>query len=138
MTQKILTWKAAYDEMRDIAGEAIGLADAYAGGDSDNAKELNRRYEELDLSITNNPPASPKAPKAAKNTDGRIYRQVPKGYYAVEAVNHLCVCEAGTCAFYRNKQRGVCSRLKLRCYWSERRDGLSVIFKKDRRRNEHR
>lgn len=53
---KITSWKQAYEEMRGIAGDAIGLADAYAGGESENAKELNDQYEKLDLAINKNPP----------------------------------------------------------------------------------
>jgi len=50
------TWKKAYEKMRHIAGEAIALADAYAGGESENAESLNKQYEKLDMEIDSNPP----------------------------------------------------------------------------------
>lgn len=37
-----------YDKMAYVASEAISLADAYAGGDSDNVKALNEEYEKLE------------------------------------------------------------------------------------------
>ena len=33
---------------RAIAGEAIELADAYSGGDSDTVESLNKRFEKLE------------------------------------------------------------------------------------------
>lgn len=47
----MIDYKKAYHKMRGIAGEAIGLADSYAGGDSENAKGLNTQFETLELKI---------------------------------------------------------------------------------------
>jgi hypothetical protein len=51
-----MTWKEAYKKMSDIAGDAIGLAASYAGGESETAEHLNMLYEELDEEIFVNPP----------------------------------------------------------------------------------
>ncbi|MFA5311692.1 MAG: hypothetical protein WC375_00070 [Methanomassiliicoccales archaeon] len=56
ITKPATTWKNAYDKMRSIAGEAIALADAYAGGESESASCLNNKYEALDEQIKNTPP----------------------------------------------------------------------------------
>lgn len=50
-TTKTTNWKKAYDKMCEIAGDALGLADAYAGGESDNAKSLTKQYERLRLRV---------------------------------------------------------------------------------------
>ena len=36
------------DTYRDIAGDALGLADAYCGGDSETLRQLNERFEALE------------------------------------------------------------------------------------------
>jgi hypothetical protein len=41
------SWKKMYEEMKDVAGEALYLADAYAGGDSDTEKELSERFDNI-------------------------------------------------------------------------------------------
>lgn len=51
-----MNWKQAYEKMRDIASEAISLADSYAGGDSENATALNEQFEQLEGEIADNPP----------------------------------------------------------------------------------
>jgi hypothetical protein len=55
---KTMTWKKAYEEMRSIAGEAIALAWAYAGRESEtlNTAHLNEQYEKLNDMIQENPP----------------------------------------------------------------------------------
>jgi len=42
------TWKKMYFEMKEIAGEALYLADAYAGGDSETANELKNSFDNIE------------------------------------------------------------------------------------------
>ena len=57
-----------------------------------------------------------------KPTEKRIYKQVPKGYYAVEHDTYDC----GDCAF----RSGSCTSVPP-CSREGRDDGLKVIFKRD-------
>jgi hypothetical protein len=50
MDKKIKFLIALAEKYRQIASEAIVLADEYAGGESETAKTLNKRFEKLEKS----------------------------------------------------------------------------------------
>ena len=51
-----LSWKLAYEQMAVIADEALGLVDAYSGGDSENLRQLDKNYKKLSRKISKTPP----------------------------------------------------------------------------------
>ena len=48
MAKKTVDWKKMFEQAMEIAGEALYLADAYAGGESETAEKLQKKLDKLE------------------------------------------------------------------------------------------